>query len=163
MNHKQTEYYFSPIVLFFATIFVIIFTVGPSYLFFAFYKENLLVAIAFSLPLIVLLIGLPDYLRFMYCAIIKKPALVLNNESLINNADGNVYCWNDIKSISYEPHTGFRAPPGGYISVTLRDTQSKIRIPQNSIKCKTTKLLHDLQKFHQAYHKQKFDKSNGGT
>jgi len=163
MIKTQTEYYFSTIVLFFGTIFMTIFSIGPSYLFIKFYKDNLLVAIALSLPLVVLLIGLPDYLRFMYCAIRKKPALVLNGESLINNADGRVYSWNEIKSISYVPHSGFRAPPGGYISVTLRDSEAKFRIPQNSIKCKTTKLLQDLQKYHRAYHRQKFDKSNSST
>lgn len=140
-----------------------IFSVGPLYLFIKFYEDNLVVAIAFSLPLLVLLIGLPDYLRFMYCAIRKRPALILNGDSLINNADGKVYSWNEIKSISYEPHTGFRAPPGGYISVALRDSESKFRIPQNSIKCKTTKLLQDLQKYHKAYHRQKVHKPNGRT
>lgn len=140
-----------------------IFSIGPSYLFFKFYKDNLFVAIALSLPLIVLFIGLPNYLRFMYCAIRRIPALILNDESLINNADGRVYTWNKIKSISYLPHTGFRAPPGGYISVTLTDSESKFRIPLNSIKCKTTKLLQDLQKYHRAYHRQKFDKANGST
>lgn len=139
------------------------FSIGPSYLFIKFYKENLLVAIVLTLPLVVLLIGLPDYIRFMYCAIRKRPTLVLNNESLINNANGKVYSWNEIKSISYEPHKGFRAPPGGYISVILSNAESKFRIPQNSIKCKTTKLLQDLQKYHRAYHRQKFDKSNGST
>lgn len=140
-----------------------IFSIGPSYLFIKFYNENLPVAIALSLPLIVILIGLPDYLRFMYCAIRNRPALILNDESLINNADGKVYSWNEIKSISYEPYTGFRAPSGGYISVTLRDSERKFRIPQNSIKCKKTKLLQDLQKYHWANHRQKIDKSNGSS
>lgn len=140
-----------------------IFSIGPSYLFIKFYKDNLLVAIIFSLPLVVILIGLPDYLRFMSCAIRRKPALILNDESLINNADGKVYSWNEIKSISYKQHTGFSAPPGGYISVALSDSETKFRIPQNSIKCKTTKLLKDLQKYHRAYHRRKFDKQNGST
>ncbi len=140
-----------------------IFLIGPSYLFIKFYKDNLLAAIALSLPLIVILIGLPNYLRFMYCAIRRKPALILNELSLINNANGKVYNWNEIKSITYKLHTGFRAPPGGYISITLRDSETKFQIPQNSIKCTTTKLLQDLQKYHRAYHRQKFDKANGNT
>ena len=131
------------------------FSLGPTYLFIKFYKGNLLISTAFLLPLVVILIALPDYLRFMYCAIRKRPALVLNDESLINNTNGKVYSWQDIKSISYEQHKGPKAPPGGYISVTLRDTKGKFRIPQNSIKCKTTKLLQDLQKYHRAYHSQK--------
>ena len=163
MRTTQTEYYFSTIALFLGTIFIAIFTIGPSYLFIKFYNDNLPVAIALSLPLVVLLIGFPDYLRFMYCAIRKRPALILNDESLINNADGKVYSWDEIKSISYEPHTGFRATPGGYISVKLRDSERKFRIPQNSIKCKTTKLLEDIQKYHRTYHRQKFDKTNGST
>ena len=144
-------------------MFMTIFSIGPSYLFLKFYKDNLLVAIIFFLPLGVILIGLPDYIRFMYCVIKRKPALILNNETLINNTDGKVYSWNDIKSISYQRHTGFRKPPGGYISITLRDSETKIRIPQNSIKCKTTKLLQDLQKYHKAYHRQKYDNQNGST
>lgn len=163
MRKSQTEYYFSPIVLFFVTIFMAIFSIGPFYLFLKFYKENLASAIALVLPLIIFLIGLPGYLRFIYCAIINRPALILNSDSLINNADGKVYSWDEIKSISYEQHRGYRAPPGGYISVTLRESDNKIRIPQNSIKCKTTKLLQDLQKYHRAYHRQKFEKSNGSS
>lgn len=163
MRKAETEYYFSTIVLFLGTIFMAIFLIGPSYLFIKFYKDDLFVAIVLGLPLVVLLIGLPDYLRFMYCAIRKRPALILNNESLINNADGRVYSWDEIKSISYEPHTGYRAPPGGYISVTLKDSERKFRIPQTSIKCKTTQLFQDLQKYHRAYHRQKSDKSNVST
>jgi hypothetical protein len=120
------------------------------------YQENLFAAITLALPLAVLLIALPDYIRFMYCAIMRKPALVLKKDLLINNANGKVYSWSQIKSISYKQHTGFRAPPGGYISVALRDTESTFRIPQNSIKCKTLKLLHDLQKYHRAHLRQEF-------
>jgi hypothetical protein len=141
---------------------VTVFSIGPAYLFVKFYKDNLTIAIIFLSPLIVLLIGLPDYLRFMYCAVRKKPALILSGEALINNADGKTYSWEQIKSISYDQRTGFRATPGGYISVTLRSSERKFRIPQNSIKCKTTKLLQDLQKYHQAYHRQRLDK-NGST
>ena len=153
MINSQIEYYFSTIVLFLGTIFMSIFLIAPSYLFIKFYTENLPVAIILAVPLIVPLIGLPDYLRFLFCAVRKKPALVLNNESLINNIKGKVYSWNDIKSISFKQHQGFHSPPGGYILVTLRNPESKFRIPQNSIKCKTTKLLQDLQKYHRYYHR----------
>jgi hypothetical protein len=158
MKSTQTEYYFSTVALIFGTIFMTIFSIGPSFLFIKFYKDNLLLAIVSLLPLVVVLIGLPAYLRFMYCAIKSKPALILNDESLINNANGNVYGWNEIKSISYEMHTGFRAPPGGYITVTLKNNENKFQIPQNSIKCKKIKLLQDLQKYHRDYYRQKFDK-----
>ena len=137
---------------------MIFFSIGPSFLFIKFYKVNLLLAIASLLPLVVVFLGLPAYLRFMSCAIKSKPAIILNDESLINNANGNVYGWNEIKAISYELHSGFGAPTGGYISVTLRNNEKKFQIPQNSIKCKKIKLLQDLQKYHRAYHKQKFDK-----
>lgn len=157
MKKPHIEYYFSAKTLFLGTIFFAGSSFGLLYLFFKIYKENLLFAVVLSLPLIVLLIGLPDYIRFMYCAITKRPALVLNKESLINNANGKVYSWSQIKSISYEPHTGFRALPGGYILVTLKDSESKFTIPQNSIKCKTMKLLQDLQKYHKAYFRQEYE------
>ena len=152
MRTTKTEYYFSTIVMCWGTLLMVIFSVVPSYLFFKFYKDNSLIAIAFAFPLIIVFLGLRDYLRFMYCLITKKPALVLNKTSLINNANGNVYNWNKIKSISYEPHTGPKALPGGYISVILKNPEDKFRIPQNSIKCKTKLLLQDLQQYHRVYH-----------
>ena len=153
MRKAETEYYFSTIALFFWTIFIAIFLIGPSYLFIKFYNANLLVAIAFLLPLVFLLIGLPNYMGFMYCAFRKRPALILNEECLINNANRKVYRWSEIKSISYQPHTGFKAPPGGYISVTLKDSKRSFRISPNLIKCKTEKLLQDIQKYHKGYHR----------
>jgi hypothetical protein len=159
MKDNQNEYYFSVKTLFFATILFVSAFFGFTYLFISLYKEDLFIAVILSLPLFVFVIGLPDYLRFMYCAIIGKPALVLKTESLINNANGKVYNWSDIKSISYEQHTGFKAPPGGYILVKLKDLQS-FRIPQNSIKCKTIGLLQDLQRYHKTSVRQGFDRKS---
>lgn len=158
MKGNQTEYYFSTIALFLVTVFFVGSSSGLIYLFLVLYEENLLVAIILSLPLLVFLIGLPDYIRFMYCAVANKPALVLNTESLINNANGKVYRWSQIKSISYEPHTGYRAPPGGYISVELPDSESTFRIPQNLIKGKTKNILQDLRKYHKAHYRQKIER-----
>lgn len=74
MKSTQTEYYFSTVALIFGTIFMTIFSIGPSFLFIKFYKDNLLLAIVSLLPLVVVLIGLPAYLRFMYCAINRVPS-----------------------------------------------------------------------------------------
>jgi len=111
------------------------------------YNERLLWSIIFATPLLVILIALPDYLRFMYCAIIRKPALELTNELLINNAKGQIYKWTEIKEITYKEFKGFRAPPGGYIEISFRDSMKKVRLPNNSIKCKTKELLKDLKEY----------------
>ena len=111
------------------------------------YHERLLWSILFAIPLLVVLIALPDYLRFMYCAIIRKPALELTNEFLINNAKGQIYKWTEIKEISYKEFKGFRAPPGGYIEISFRNSEKKISLPNNSIKCKTKELLMDLNEY----------------
>lgn len=150
MKNNQHEYYFSGKTLLVITIIFVCAFFGFTYLFICFFKDDFFVAVVLSMPLFVFVIGLPDYLRFMYCAITGKPALVLTTESLVNNANGKVYNWSDIKSISYEQHTGFKAPPGGYILVKLKDLQN-FRIPQNSIKCKTIDLLQDLQRYHKTY------------
>jgi hypothetical protein len=164
MKRNQTEYYFSTTALFFITIFLVSFSSVFIYLFLIFYKDSLFVAFGFSLPLLVVLIGLPDYIRFMYCAITKRPALILSRETLTNNANGKVYSWSQIKSISYNQHTGIKAPPGGYISVDLKDSQDTFRIPQNSIKCKTKNLLRDLQKYHRAHFRHEYERiANGGS
>ena len=87
----------------------------------------------------------------MYCAITKKPALVLSKELLTNNANGKAYSWSRVISISYNQETGIRMIRSGCITIALRDPEGKICIPQNSIKCETHKLLHDLRKYHKAY------------
>lgn len=151
MGIAKTEYYFSTVVLFLGTVFILGVSSGLLFIFLKTYKETLLSATILLLPLIVIFFALPTYLRFMYFAIRRQPALILNKESLINNANGKVYKWSKIESISWEPHTGFKAPPGGYILVKLRDSESTFKIPQNSIKCKTEQLLQDLIRYHKAY------------
>ena len=116
-----------------------------TFVFLKIYKDSLVYAILFSIPLVVIIIALPDYFRFLYYAIIGRPALVLTKDLLINNVKGDTYKWTDIKEITYKRFTGFKAPPGGYIEVMLCDSEDKIQLPNNSIKCKTKDLLKDLQ------------------
>lgn len=116
-----------------------------TFVFLKMYKDSLVYAILFSTPLIVIVITLPDYFRFLYFAIIGRPALVLTKDLLINNVRGKAYKWADIKEIAYKRFTGFKAPSGGYIEVVLCNSEDKIQLPNNSIKCKTQDLLKDLQ------------------
>ncbi|MBT1706419.1 hypothetical protein [Chryseosolibacter indicus] len=67
--------------------------------------------------------------------------------------NGWTYKWTEIKEIKYMPFTGINAPPGGYTAVTLWDDDKEMRIGHNSIKCKTTKFLQTLIRYH---------KQNGG-
>src|SRR6478752_4149868 len=161
MNKKQTEYYFSAKILFVMTIFFASIPSGILYLFLLLYKENLFASVFLALPMVPILLGLPIYVRYMYCAITKRPALVLNSESLINNANGKVYSWSQIKLISYEPNTG--KAPGHHISITLRDPESKFRIQQNVIRGKSLTLLRDLQKYHRAYHREEYERKTKET
>jgi len=145
-----TEYYFSFKTLTFATVFFVISILGTLFIFFSLYEESLLYAILFASPLLVILIALPDYIWFMYLAIRKKPALILSKTSLINNTNEKEYKWSEIKEISYKQVRSSRGSIG-VIAVVLNDSETIIRIPQNSIKCKTKKLLSDLQEYHKEY------------
>jgi hypothetical protein len=141
------KYYFSIKTLIFATLFIggiiaLVLSVSIKL-----YEDNLIWAIAFATPLIIILIALPDYLRFLYYSIIKRPALELTKDLLINNTKGQTYKWIDIKEIVYKEFTGFRSPPGGYIEIVFIDSEKTIRLPNNSIKCKTKDLLKDLQDY----------------
>jgi hypothetical protein len=147
--HRKYEYYFSAKALTLATIFLLGFTLFFSVLFIKTYKDDLLIAIIFSLPLIVILpIALPDYVRFMFCAVTNRPAVILSPDGLINNINGRTYKWSEIKEIKYVPFSGMNAPPGGYTSLTLMAADKEIRLGHNSIKCKTTEFLQTLIKYH---------------
>ena len=147
MTTPDIKYYFSTKALTFTTLFIVGITTLVLLVFFKLYKVNLIWAIVFLSPLIVILIMLPDYFRFLYCAVIRRPALELTKDFLINNAKGDAYKWTDIKEIVYKRFTGFKHPPGGYIEVAFIDSEEKISIPNNSIKCKTKDLLEDLQAY----------------
>ena len=90
-----------------------------------FYNDSLIYATLSLIPLVVIIIGLPDYFRFLYCAVTKKPALELTKDLLIDNSKGNTYKWTDIKNIVYKRFTGFRPPPGGYIEVTFLNSEKE--------------------------------------
>ena len=145
-----TEYYFSAKTLAIATLFFFISIFGTLFVFFNLYEESLFYAILFASPLLLILIALPDYIWFMYLAIRKQPALILSKNSLINNANEKEYKWSEIKEISYKQVRSSRGSIG-VIAVVLNDSETIIRIPQNSIKCKTKKLLSDLQEYHKEY------------
>jgi hypothetical protein len=147
MIYSETKYYFSIKSLTFATIFIAGITTLVLSVSIKLYQESVLWSILFATPLLIVLIAFPDYLRFMYCAIIRKPALELTTEFLINNAKGQTYKWTEIKEISYRQFKGFRSPPGGYIEISFKDSEKKIRLPNNSIKCKTKDLLLDLKEY----------------
>lgn len=112
-----------------------------------FYKDSLIYATLSLLPILVIIIGLPDYFRFLYCAVTKKPALELTKDLLIDNSTGNAYKWADIKNIVCKNFTGFRAPPGGYIEVTFLNSERKVTLPNNVIRGKTQEILEDLQNY----------------
>jgi hypothetical protein len=147
MITSNIKYYFSIKALTFATLFIgaiITFTLS---LFFMFYKESLIYATLSLIPLIVVMIGLPNYFMFLYCAVKKKPALELTKDLLIDNSKGKTYKWTDIKNIVYKRFTGFRTPPGGYIEVTFYNSENKVTLPNNVIKGKTEEVLGDLQNY----------------
>ena len=112
---SDIKYYFSIPMLTFATLFIATIVAFVISLFLMFYKDGLTYAIISLAPLVVIIIGLPDYLRFMYCALTKKSALELTKNFLINNSKGDTYKWVDIKDIVYKRFTGPKSPPGGYI------------------------------------------------
>jgi len=143
----ETKYYFSIKSMIFATLFIGGITTLVLSVSIKLIQESLIWSIAFATPLIVIIIALPDYLRFLYCAIIDRPALELTKELLINNTKGQIYKWIEIKEIVYKDFTGFRAPPGGYIEIVFLNSEKKVRLPNNSIKCKTKDLLKDLQEY----------------
>jgi hypothetical protein len=145
--NNEIKYYFSSKTLFFMSVFIIGSITLMSFVFFKIYEDDLFWAIVFASPLLVILISLPDYLRFMYYAITGQPALILTKDSLINNANGQEYKWTDIKEISYKKFSGYEAPPGGYIEIILCGSEKKISLPNISIKCKTKELLKDLQNY----------------
>lgn len=95
--------------------------------------------------------ALPDYIRFLFCAITGQPAVILSPDALVNNMSGRTYKWSEIKEIKYKPLTGMKAPPGGYTAITLRNANKEIRIGHNSIRCKTTEFLQTLIRYHQQY------------
>jgi len=146
MNY-EIKYYFSSIILFLMTVFIFGSITLISFIFFKIYEDSLFLAIVIASPLLIILIALPDYLKFVYYLIINKPALILTKDLLINNADGQEYKWTDIKQISYKKFSGGEAPPGGYIEIILYASNKNIKLPNNSIKCRTKELLKDLQKY----------------
>ena len=82
------KYYFSIKTLTFATLFIGAIITFAIPLFVIFYKDSFIYATFSLLPLIVVIIGLPDYFRFLYCTVTKKPALELTKDSLIDNSKG---------------------------------------------------------------------------
>jgi hypothetical protein len=147
MKYNETKYYFSFLSLTFATIVLSGMTLLALSASMMLYQESLLFSILFALPLVIILVALPDYLRFMYCLLTGKPALVLTDEFLINNAKGQTYKWSEIEEISYKKFKGYRPPPGGYIEITFKGSEKKISLPNNAIKCKTKELLMDLKEY----------------
>ena len=102
----ETKYYFSIKSMIFATLFIGGITTLVLSVSIKLIQESLIWSIAFATPLIVIIIALPDYLRFLYCAIIDRPALELTKELLINNTKGQIYKWIEIKEIVYKDFTG---------------------------------------------------------
>ena len=125
MITRDIKYYFSIPMLTFASLFIGAIITFVLSLFLMFYKDSLIYATLSLILLVVIVIGLPDYFRFLYCAVTKKPALELTKDLLIDNSKGNTYKWTDIKNIVYKRFTGFRPPPGGYIEVTFLNSEKE--------------------------------------
>src|SRR5262249_4136211 len=123
MEITKTEYYFSTKILIGGFVFIVISTSIFIAFFLKIYKENRPYAFISALPLLVIVIMLPKYIRFAYLAITNHPALILTKESLINNMSGKIYHWSQIKSISYERITGYKSGSGGYILVAMQDSE----------------------------------------
>lgn len=153
MTEERTyHYYFSTKALLLGTIVILGLTSVFSYLFIKTYQDDLLVGIIFLVPLVVILpVAMPDYIRFLFCAITSRPAVILSPDALVNNINGRTYKWNEIKEIKYKPFTGMNAPLGGYTTITLWNANKEVQIGHSSIRCRTTEFLQTLIRYHKQY------------
>ena len=153
----KTEYYFSKIKLTFLAIFIGLCIFG--FLYFLFYVDKIF-ALIFVIPLLIILSVLPKSVRYIYFAIKNTPALILNKDSFINNANGKEYKWTDIKEITYKFYAYSKGQSQNYIELELKDTEKVVRISY-PIKCKDEELLNEMRAYHKQYSKSdSFEKLN---
>jgi hypothetical protein len=98
---------------------------------------------------VILAAALPNYFHFMYCSITNRPAVILTKEKLVDNINRKEYKWAEIKEIAIRSNPGKAI--GTYTAIILKNSNKVIRIPHNSIKCKTTVFLTDLIDYHKKY------------
>src|SRR6478735_7206774 len=146
MSSTDIKYYFSKKTLFFSTLFIVVSVTVLGYLTLKIYPENHLFALAPALPLFLFLFILPQQIREIYYYVVSKPALILTKDCLIDNANGHIYNWADIKKITYRRNKG--KAPGGHTAIFLKSEEQAIEIPHIRIKCKTTPFIRSLIDYH---------------
>jgi hypothetical protein len=123
-----------------------------------FVKESFLYALLFTIPLLVVLFGLPLIIRFWICVFKGKSALELTNEFLILNYKSKSYNWSDIKSFTFKLSRAYRSSPKGVIEISFNSNSERERIQLIQIDCESHELLSSLN-----YYLNKKKQSLGST
>jgi len=148
--HSDITYYFSKWTFLFLSLFILSFSTGLIYFSLQFYPDAWQYSLLFSIPLLLFVYILPEYIRTLYFLVFHKPALILTKEKLIDNFKHKEYKWPEIKSIGYKLNEGIKAQ-GGYIAVCLNDSEEMIRLSDVKLRGKRSDFLKTLTNFHKRY------------
>lgn len=159
MKDIQIEYFFSTKSIVFLTIFLVVLSGIPILCFVAIFDKDKIGSYLSLLPLILFFTAIPKYVRTLLCLFKKKPAIIINNEFLQSSFNGKKYMWEDVQSIAFKSFSPASQAIGNYIGMKIRGSIWEVTIPHRMVNCDVFKLLHDLQKFHKRFHRQKLENS----
>jgi hypothetical protein len=164
MEKQRRIYDFSILAVALSTLFIIIFLTGICAILIFVYYKSVFFGILLTAPFLLLMLDpLMRFSRVLYYAIIRKPALILLEDKLVDNVNDLVIYWAEIEHIGFLNKSTF----GGQIAVKPKDLtmlltrvknpykkiilrinqkyfKGAVSIPPNLLKCKRDELYHEL-------------------
>lgn len=147
---SDITFYFSKWTFLFLSFFILSFSAGLVYFSLQFFPGAWQYSLLFSIPLLLFIYILPEYIRTLYFLVFHKPALILTKEKLIDNFKGKEYRWSEIKNINFKLNEGLKAQ-GGHIAVYINNSEEVIKLSDTKLRCKRSDLLETLTGFHKRY------------
>ena len=144
MQYRK-EYHFSLRNVLSFSLFIVFSIAAFAFLVFSTIKVSIILAVLqILLATWVLMFILPQHVRFTYYLLIKRPALILSQDSLLDNINGHQYKWSDIKGITYRKNEGIRTF-GGFIAIDIKESENAISGSRYAIERLRMKLLNNKQ------------------
>jgi hypothetical protein len=137
MIANQMTYKFSVIVVLIILPTLLLFIIPLLVLIYYCFYISYVLGIASILPVAIIVYDLiAIYLRWFYCLIIGKPALIISRDLFVDNINNQIYKWEDVKQIGFHPKENF----GGYLWIKLnKSSQYRSKRFINRIIAKLTK------------------------